>query len=275
MNTLNHTLLTIEQEQKLICRIQHGDKRAEEELLCHNERLVYKIAHRYIVNAARDVEFDDLLQEGRLGLLHAAHKWSDTVAQKRKVRKFSTYASWWIFQYIRRYASRHRSGFSRSVELDDLSFSVHRVQSQLLETLRREPTSNEISKAGHFKLSKVRAILSTPALLNLDDKNHVTGDSEHELIPSLAPRLDALAESHVLCDSFLQSLEFKFPRHAQVIRMTYGLNDVHRIYSLAEIGDYLHITRERARQIKEEALKFMRKCISSDMKSIYIQENIK
>jgi RNA polymerase sigma factor (sigma-70 family) len=254
---LAHTLLTHAQEQSLIRLIQSGDRSAEEELIRCNERLIYKIALRYIRNAAPDVELDDLMQEGRSGLLRAAYKWDDAIAQKKGVTKFSTYASWWVFQCIRRYASRHRSGFSRSIELDDMAFSVYRVQSDLMESLKHEPSNSEIALSGKIPLTKINSILSTPVIVHLDADTR-SEQTEHENIADTSQDLQQTVESSVMASACLHCLESDHPRHARVVRMIYGLNDNQRAYSMAEIARMMGITRERVRQIHDEALKFIR-----------------
>lgn len=253
---IHHELLTREQEQTLIKLIQSGDKDAEEALLFHNERLICKVALRYLENSAPDVGLDDLMQEGRMGVLRAAHKWSDSVAQEKHVHKFSTYASWWIYQFIRRYASRHRSGFSRSVELDDMAFSVYRVQSALLETLKREPTTNEIAIACKIPVAKIESILSTPSIIRLD--YNLDQSMNHEQITDPKQDISDTVETCIAVSEYIERLEAARPRHARVIRMVYGLNDKNRCYSRAEIGRKMKITRERVRQLHDEAIKFMR-----------------
>lgn len=255
--TLSHVLLTQEQEQSLIRLIQAGDRSAECELISHNERLICKIALRYINNAAPDVELEDLMQEGRIGLLRAAHKWSASIAKEKHVHKFSTYASWWVYQCIRRYASRHRSGFSRSIELDDMAFSVYRVQSDLSETLQRDPTHQEIATAGRTSVSKINSILSTPLIINLDADTRSQSIS-HENISDPQQDISSTVESSIMADGCLSALEIDHPRHARVVRLIYGLNEKQRSYSMAEIARKMDLTRERVRQIHDEALNFMR-----------------
>ena len=257
---LNHTLLTGDQEQELIIRIHAGDRSAEALLLENNERLIFRIAQPFLRTSAADIEIEDLMQEGRIGLLKAAHKYSFVVAEKRGVKKFSTYASWWIYQYVRRKACRHRSGFSRSVELDDLSYTVHRTQNELLKKLHREPLPREIARASRIPLKKIKLILSVPAIIHLDAQNpHLNnGEVNHESIPDPAIGIPETAETNVLASGYLSSLEDENPRLARVIRMRYGMNTENRTYSLAEIAKAMQITRQRVQQLEQDALEFMR-----------------
>jgi len=256
---LNHTILTGAQEQDLIARIHEGDRDAQATLLESNERLIYKTAKKFIYAASPDVELDDLMQEGRRGLLHAAQKYSFKIAKKRKVTKFSTYASWWVYQYIRRYACRHRSGFSRSVELDDLSYIVQRIKGELLIKLRREPTHREIAGACNIPIGKIKAILSTPLIIHLDAPGRYEDETEnHEGIPDPQPDIPEAAELSIMVGGYLSALEGINPRHAQVIRMLFGLNQHNKAYTMAEVAQKLSITRQRVQQIKEDALEKLR-----------------
>lgn len=259
---LFHDLLTREQEQTLLRRIHSGiennmpDREAESDLLSHNEKLIYDIAHKFVTGASPDVEIEDLMQEGRRGLLRAAQKWSPKIAGERGVTKFSTYATYWIYQYVRRYSSRHRSGFSRSVELDDASISLQKTRSYLLEQLQREPTARELARASGLPVAKVRKIMDVPEIVRLDEWD--TGHTNHEITSDPQENPAVIAERQVMAANFIRNLDCLSPRHAKVIRMLYGLTDDRRTYSMPEIARAIHLTRARIRQLRNEALELMR-----------------
>lgn len=254
---LNHPLLTIEQEQSLIARIKAGDTLAQEILLEHNEKLVYKIAMRFVRTSAPDVQIYDLMQAGRIGLLHAVEKWDHKIAKQRNVRKFSTYASWWVYQYIRRVACRHRSGLSRSVELDDLSYAVQRIRGELLKKLKREPIPKEIARASKIPLHKIQSILNAPEIVRLDNLSR-TENAYHESIPDPSVNVEGDSEASAMVDGYMTVLENAFPRHARIVRMLFGLNETGRVYKLEEVARREGVTRQRIQQIKDDALEHLR-----------------
>ncbi len=261
---LNHTLLTGEQEQALIALAKQGDHSAQETLLEHNEKLIYKIASRFLRTSAPDIEIDDLMQEGRRGLLHAALKWDNAIAKKRSVKKFSTYASWWVYQYIRRAACKHRSGFSRSVELDDMSYSIQRIRGELLKKLKREPKPKEIARSSKIPIEKVKIILNSPHIVRLDDMD-TNGDKPiYDSISDPSANVEEISETTLTILEYMTFLEREFPRHARIVKMLFGLNSKSRLYSLEEVAKLEKITRQRVQQIKEDALTKMRSLNNQD-----------
>lgn len=269
LSLLDHDLLTASRETELLERIRvstrvvmHNrrkeflctDNDAQDELLRHNERLIYSIAEKYLSISAADTEIDDLMQEGRRGLLRAACKWDTQIAEDRGVNKFSTYASFWIVQCVRRYALRHRSGLSRSYSMDEFDLQVRKMIDTLTKTFERTPTAEEIAERGGFDLGRVKQILEAPAIVAMDDASR--------RLDQIADR-DALTaddiEAGLTAHASLAYLEQDHPRMAQILRMRFGLNGHGETpMSMSQVARELGVTRQKIDQLEKEALRILR-----------------
>ncbi|HCR70910.1 MAG TPA: hypothetical protein DIW23_05665, partial [Anaerolineae bacterium] len=184
-------------------------------------------------------------------------------AKKHKSDKFSTYATWGIRQAIKRYASRHKSGFSRSAELDEASYRVLRIQKELTDKLSRTPTYEEVAQTCNLRVSKVKAILSTPKMIRIEEGDNRNpyedsiDNSKIEKIPDDSKSVSETVEIHEY-HKYLEGLKKTHPRHAKIIKLHYGLDETGQSYSLAEIARKMKLTRERVRQIHDAAIAIMR-----------------
>lgn len=260
LNSINSKkLLTYEEEQELGVRILKGDKAAKKELVEHNLRLVVSVAKQY-VNKSR-LTFLDLIQEGNLGLIKAADKFDYTLGYK-----FSTYATYWIKQSI----SRAIVEQSKTIRLPDHIVSilskVNKFKSDYYQKNNQEPEIDTIAAALKISPKKLQNIMD-----NCKDTisiNSTVGNDEddttlEELIEDknvVMPEKAAVQESTKICiNQILNTLD---KREKEIIEMRFGLNQTAK--TLEDCSKHFGITRERVRQIENEALKKLRNPIRAN-----------
>jgi RNA polymerase primary sigma factor len=245
-------LLTPEEEVTLARRIRRGDKDAREHMIKANLRLVVKIARDY---EGMGVPLLDLINEGNIGLMKGVEKFDP-----RKGAKLSTYAGLWIKQQIRRALANQAKTIRLPVHVVDEVAVLRRAEMKLRETLDHEPTDEEI--AHHLKLDERRvrryrlaakAPLSLDAPIGDDDSNSI---SEVVADPNAALPYDRLVTE--TDTDLVREVLAKLPeRENAILSLRFGLSDG-RERTLEEIGDHFGLTRERIRQIQEQALKKLR-----------------
>lgn len=244
--------ITPEEEQRLGERILAGDQVACDKLVTANLRLVVSIAKHY---ANQGCSMLDLVQEGNVGLIHAAEKFDHT-----KGYRFSTYASWWIRQAITRALAEQSRLIRLPVHAVELLFRVKRTREQLYQQTGTEPTAEAIAAAMGLPESKVSMVIGVAdQIISLDSPTVEDEDSElAELIEdheALTPG-DEVAQ-HMLGEGVNKALDILTPRERRVLELRYGLLDGHS-RTLEEVSNEFGLTRERIRQIEKEAVTKLR-----------------
>ena len=247
-------LLKPKEETELAKRIAAGDKRAKDQLINANLRLVVSIAKHYI---GRGMQFLDLISEGNLGLIKAVEKFD-----YKKGFKFSTYATWWIRQAITRAIADQARTIRIPVHMVETINKITRVQRQLVQELGREPTAEEISKKmdGSLTPDRIREIISLalePVSLESpigeEDDSHL-GDFVEDK-ESVSPT--EFTRKSLNRDALFSVMNDLTDREERVLRLRYGLDD-NRPRTLEEVGKEFGVTRERIRQIEAKAIRKLR-----------------
>ena len=256
-------MIGTEEEAELARRIRQGDEEAVAKLTKANLRFVVSVAKQY---QGQGMGLTDLINEGNVGLITAARKFDET-----RGFKFISYAVWWIRQSILQALAEH----SRLVRLPQNQVGnvsrVHRFYNEFLQENERRPSVEEIAEALHIEPEKVSgALLTAGRHISMDAP--LVDDEDSCLLDLLTNRDNTQTDSTLVKESLHEDVGMALnqlpKREAKVLRLFFGINCQER--KLEEIGEIMHLSRERVRQIKEKALQLLRTAKAGSVLRTYL-----
>lgn len=256
------TNLSREEIHQLWQRVKRGDRRAKEQILKMNLKLVIPIAKKYLYPGA---DLMDLIEEGNLGLLHAIDKFDP-----QKGYRFSTYASYWIEQYIRRSVEEH----SKTIRIPPHAWTALRKWLRQWDALHaklgRDPTLTEMAREMHWTANQIRTVLNAyeaikgttsleSPIYNDDHQEDTLGHLIENKNDSNPEDLISILKMH---DELKNALVQIGDRERMILEMRFGLSGTNPM-TLQEIGNKLGLSRERVRQLEERAILRLRRIAAS------------
>lgn len=249
--------VTREETHNLWKRVKRGDRRAKQRIMELNLKLVIPIAKKFLYPGA---DLMDLIEEGNLGLLHAIDKFDP-----RKGYRFSTYASYWIEQYVRRSVEE----YSKTIRIPPHAWTALRKwlkQWDLMHgKLGRDPTLAEMAKKMHWTANQVRTVLNAHEAIKgtTSLETPIYSDENQDTIGNtIANENDSNPDDLIsvlkLHDELKNALKEIGDRERMIVEMRYGIAGQNPM-TLQEIGEKLKLSRERVRQIEERALLRLRR----------------
>jgi RNA polymerase primary sigma factor len=259
------TLLTADEETALAIRIKAGDSDALERLTEANLRFVVSVAKQY---QNQGLTLSDLINEGNVGLMKAAKRFDET-----KGFKFISYAVWWIRQSIIHAIVEYSRMVRLPVNKQHTNTKVNQAFLKFVQQFEREPTLEELSDILDMTPKEIETIMSQSSHHVSIDAPLGSEDGDATMLDLFAPDdqdspdLELMAQS--LKDEVNEGLSLLSPREVDVLKAYYGLNG-NTALNLEEIGELYGLTRERVRQVKERALRRLRKSVNKNNLKSYL-----
>jgi RNA polymerase primary sigma factor len=257
-------LLSPEQEIELAIRIKKGDRNALELLTKANLRFVVSVAKQY---QNQGLSLGDLINEGNLGLIKAAKRFDET-----RGFKFISYAVWWIRQSILQALAEQARIVRLPLNRVGALNKIGKAYSNLEQEFEREPSASELATELDMDVSEISDALkisgkhiSMDAPFSQGEENRLLDIIENDEQPT--PDFSLMNES--LKAEIDRALATLSEREAEVIKLYFGLNKEHSL-TLEEIGERFNLTRERVRQIKEKAIRRLRRASKSQSLRAYL-----
>lgn len=245
--------LSSKEEAQLALRIRKGDRKALNRLVKSNLRFVVSVARNY---KNQGVPLNDLISEGNIGLIRAAHKFDE-----KKNFRFISYAVWWVRQAILQALARQSRLMKVPLNRVGVIYRVGKVREKLEQRHGREVETEEIAREGKLNLDMIRG-LQQVAQSHMSLDHPILNDGRHSMMDTLEADDGYQPDVGLSEDSFKNALERSLGvlngREREVIRLYFGLGGEPEL-TLDEAGRRLGITRERVRQLRDRALDRLRK----------------
>lgn len=255
-----HKLLSGREEIELARASRSGDMVARRRLIQSNLRLVVSIAKRF---RSSGISFQDLVQEGSLGLIRAVEKFDP-----ERGNKFSTYATWWIRQAVSRALANKSRAIRVPVHMNDTISKLRKADRQLAQSLGRVPTFEELSQASGFSVEKVLlAMGSDRSPLSLDA---TCGDETDTTLADVledaaTPSPEETVAATLLVKHLLDAMNTLGNEERSVLEYRYGLNSSDALPS-EQLAARMNVTREQLRQMEGKAMQKLRKSCASHLR---------
>ena len=241
-------LISVEEEVELAGRIRNGDRAALEKLTKSNLRFVVSVAKQY---QNQGLSLPDLINEGNLGLIKAAEKFDET-----RGFKFISYAVWWIRQSILQALAEQSRIVRLPLNQVGSMNKINKAFQRFEQEYERKPSAEELADMLDIPVDKIAETLKMSGRHVSVDAPFVEGE-DNSLIDVMvnedSPNADRGLISESLSTEINRALATLTPREADILRKFFGIGTPEK--TLEEIGDELHLTRERVRQIKEKAIR--------------------
>ena len=241
-------LISVEEEVELAGRIRNGDRAALEKLTRSNLRFVVSVAKQY---QNQGLSLPDLINEGNLGLIKAAEKFDET-----RGFKFISYAVWWIRQSILQALAEQSRIVRLPLNQVGSMNKINKAYQRFEQEYERKPSAEELAEMLDIPVDKIAETLKMSGRHVSVDAPFVEGE-DNSLIDVMvnedSPNADRGLIYESLSTEINRALATLTPREADILRKFFGIGTPEK--TLEEIGDELHLTRERVRQIKEKAIR--------------------
>ncbi len=250
--------VTEKEMTELFPKIKKGDGKAKKRMIEGNLRLVISIAKRY---SCYGLDFLDLIEEGNVGLIKAIDKYDPKMGYN-----FSTYAFWWIRQYIQRAILNQTKTIHIPLYAYETIKKLINVSERMREELERQPTTAELAKTLRLSIKKTRKFLQEIQVFErVGSLDSPLGDKFDIFLKDLIRDEDTESPDHAVDlikshEELGQILKKLSPQELKVIKLRYGMVDG-KGYNLREVGEKMNLSRERIRQIEKRAIERLKKIV--------------
>lgn len=257
-------LLTAEEEKELAIKVKKGNKKARQQMIKSNLRLVINIAKKY---SYLGVPMLDLIEEGNLGLMKAVSKYDPD-----RGYRFSTYAAWWIKQFITRAVANQGKTVRIPVYVMEMLMRFQKVKKHLSQKMKKTPQMRDIAKKMKLPLSRIKQLNHMASnIASLNAPIGESGDSEFmDLIEdeSIVNSVDELSK-YLLHERIEGLLTKMTDREKKILTLRFGLGEEGVPHTLRDTAKHFGITRERVRQIEASCMQKLRKMIEDQEKEAF------
>lgn len=256
-------MLSEEEEVLVAKKIREGDSEAMEKLIQSNLRFVVSVAKQY---QNQGLALNDLINEGNIGLIKAASKFDET-----KGFKFISYAVWWIRQSILQALIKQPRVVRLPMNKATIYNKIQRAIVDFEQKNQREPSNDELAEILEMKPDEL-AVLRATLTFHVSIDTPIGDDDETTSLDMMSDSSMATPDSNLIDESLHDELDHALQalseREVEIVKYYFGLNEFNQSYSLDEIGIKMNLTRERVRQLKDKAIRKMRRfAITKELKS--------